>query len=168
MRCVNRSSLFSSDYCSKIIRANFRLGVVVKRSFSPLWEQRNKLFSSRGESHITHVAKKSPQDDRAMEMHHPNSPPQLQTSIFVPFSSLGTLIISRSLLLLTQDLFLNVSKKNHFSYFNIISIFYRNCSKDARVVFWACSSNCSISLLVESLICLVSWFIGISLRDQRN
>ena len=64
------------------------------------------------------------------------------------------------------EYFFPFSKKKHF--FNIISIFYRNCSKDARVVFWACSSNCSISLLVESLICLVSWFIGISLRDQRN
>ena len=115
VRCVNRSSLLLSDIRLQKLFVLISVWVWwLKRSFSPLWEQRNKLFS-RGESHITHVAKKSPQDDRAMEMHHQNSPPQLQTSIFVPFSSLGTLIISRSLLRLSARLFfLNVSKKKTF------------------------------------------------------
>ena len=57
-----------------------------------------------------------------MEMHHQNSPPQLQTSIFVPFSSLGTLIISRSVLRLSQDLFFERLKKKHFSKIQAIAI----------------------------------------------
>ena len=114
MRCVNRSSLFSSDYCSKIIRANFRLGVVVKRSFSPLWEQRNKLCSSRGESHHTR-SKKIPPGWSCDGNASPEFSSTTANIHFCAFFELGDINHQQvSTSTIPGSFFLNVSKKKTF------------------------------------------------------